>query len=183
MEYYWFKAFHIIGVVVWFAGLFYLVRLFVYHAEANEEQEPKRTILKNQYMLMEKRLYNIITTPGMFLTVIMAMGIVSTDKTVLQSWWLHIKLLFVGLLVIYHYYCGRIIKQLEQDTCLWTGKQFRMLNVAPSILLVSIVLLVIFKDNLPLDYVTLLLIMVTILMVVSIQLYAKKRRLSKESKV
>ena len=183
MEYYWFKAFHIIGVVVWFAGLFYLVRLFVYHAEANEEQEPKRTILKNQYMLMEKRLYNIITTPGMFLTVIMAMGIVSTDKTVLQSWWLHIKLLFVGLLVIYHYYCGRIIKQLEQDTCLWTGKQFRMLNEAPTILLVSIVLLVIFKDNLPLDYVTLLLIMVTILLVVSIQLYAKKRRLSKESKV
>ena len=111
------------------------------------------------------------------------MGIVSTDKTVLQSWWLHIKLLFVGLLVIYHYYCGRIIKQLEQDTCLWTGKQFRMLNEAPTILLVSIVLLVIFKDNLPLDYVTLLLIMVTILMVVSIQLYAKKRRLSKESKV
>merc|ERR1712070_620980 len=91
-------------------------------------------------MLMEKRLYNIITTPGMFLTVIMAMGIVSTDKTVLQSWWLHIKLLFVGLLVIYHYYCGRIIKQLEQDTCLWTGKQFRMLNEAPTILLVSIVL-------------------------------------------
>ena len=183
MEYYWFKAFHIIGVVVWFAGLFYLVRLFVYHAEANEEQEPKKTILKTQYTLMEKRLYNIITTPGMLVTLVMAIGIISTDKTVLQSWWLHVKLLFVGLLLIYHYYCGKIIKQLEQDTCLWTGKQFRMLNEAPTILLVSIVLLVVFKNNLPLNFVTLLLVLLVILMMISIQLYAKKRRFSEENKV
>ena len=180
MEYYWFKAFHIIGVVVWFAGLFYLVRLFVYHAEANEEQEPKKTILKNQYTLMEKRLYNIITTPGMLVTLTMAMGIVSTDITILKSWWLHVKLLFVGLLLIYHYYCGKIIKRLEQDTCLWTGRQFRMLNEAPTVLLVSIVLLAIFKDNLPLNFVTLLLIILVMLMMASIQLYAKKRRSSEK---
>ncbi|NJR76919.1 MAG: TIGR00701 family protein, partial [Scytonema sp. CRU_2_7] len=59
MAYSWFKAFHIIGFVVWFAGLFYLVRLFIYHVEANQEPEPARTILKNQYQIMEKRLYNI----------------------------------------------------------------------------------------------------------------------------
>ena len=69
MAYYWFKAFHLIGVVVWFAGLFYLVRLFVYHAEAAAQPEPAQTILKTQYELMEKRLYNIITTPGMVVTV------------------------------------------------------------------------------------------------------------------
>ena len=74
MAYYWFKAFHLIGVVVWFAGLFYLVRLFVYHAEASELSEPAQSILKTQYQIMEKRLYNIITTPGMIVTVSMAIG-------------------------------------------------------------------------------------------------------------
>ena len=73
MAYLWFKAFHLIGIVVWFAGLFYLVRLFVYHAEANQEPEPAQTILKKQYEIMEKRLYHLITMPGMTVTVVMAM--------------------------------------------------------------------------------------------------------------
>ena len=75
MAYYWFKAFHIIGVVVWFAGLFYLVRLFIYHVEAEEEPEPARSILKKQYAIMETRLLKIITTPGMILTLAMAGGL------------------------------------------------------------------------------------------------------------
>src|SRR4028119_1549299 len=99
MAYYWFKAFHLIGVVVWFAGLFYLVRLFIYHVEANEQPEPAQTILKNQYQLMEKRLYNIITTPGMVVTVAMAIGLLTTEPDVLHDKWLHIKLLLVGILV------------------------------------------------------------------------------------
>jgi protoporphyrinogen IX oxidase len=70
MNYLWFKAFHIVGVVAWFAGLFYIGRLFVYHTEANEQPEPARTILQQQYQLMEKRLYKIIMTPGMVFTVI-----------------------------------------------------------------------------------------------------------------
>ena len=82
MAYSWFKAFHLIGIVVWFAGLFYLVRLFIYHVEANQEPEPAKTILKNQYQIMEKRLYNIITTPGMLLTVAMAIGLLSTEPEV-----------------------------------------------------------------------------------------------------
>ena len=79
MAYSWFKAFHIVGIVVWFAGLFYLVRLFIYHVEAEQEPEPAKTILKNQYQIMEKRLYSIITTPGMIVTVVMAIGLLSTD--------------------------------------------------------------------------------------------------------
>jgi len=92
MAYYWYKAFHLIGIVVWFAGLFYLVRLFVYHAEAEQEPEPARSILKKQYEIMEKRLYSIITTPGMILTVAMAIGLISTEPEILKSTWLHIKL-------------------------------------------------------------------------------------------
>ena len=92
MAYYWFKAFHLVGIVVWFAGLFYLVRLFIYHVEANEQPEPARSILKNQYQLMEQRLYSIITTPGMLVTIAMAIGLIYTEPDVLKQGWLHFKL-------------------------------------------------------------------------------------------
>jgi putative membrane protein len=183
MAYYWFKAFHLIGVVVWFAGLFYLVRLFVYHAEASELSEPAQSILKTQYQIMEKRLYNIITTPGMIVTVAMAIGLISVEPDILKSGWLHLKLGGVGLLLVYHFYCGRLIKQLEKNESKWTGQQFRALNEAPTILLVIIVLLAVFKDNLPLDLTTWLIVALVILMAVTIQLYARKRRLDKEKLV
>lgn len=180
MAYYWFKAFHLIGIVVWFAGLFYLVRLFVYHAEAQQELEPARSILKKQYGIMEQRLYSIITTPGMILTVAMAIGLISTEPEILKSTWLHIKLAFVILLIGYHHYCKRIMNKLAADECQWTGQQFRALNEAPTILLVLIVLLAVFKNSLPLDAATWLVAALVITMVASIQLYAKKRRKDKE---
>ena len=180
MAYYWYKAFHLIGIVVWFAGLFYLVRLFVYHAEAEQEPEPARSILKKQYGLMEQRLYSIITTPGMILTVVMAIGLISTEPEILKSTWLHIKLTFVLLLIGYHHFCKSIMKKLAAGECKWTGQQFRALNEAPTILLVLIVLLAVFKNNLPLDLTTWLVAGLVVTMVASIQLYAKKRRKDKE---
>ncbi len=180
MAYSWFKAFHIIGIVVWFAGLFYLVRLFIYHVEANQEPEPARTILKNQYQIMEKRLYNIITTPGMLVTVAMAIGLVSTEPEVLKQGWLHFKLLFVALLIGYHHYCSRLMKKLAADECRWTSQQLRALNEAPTVMLVVIVMLAIFKNNLPTDLTVWLVFALVILMAVTIQLYARKRRLDKE---
>jgi protoporphyrinogen IX oxidase len=183
MAYYWFKAFHLIGVVVWFAGLFYLVRLFVYHAEAAQQPEPAQGILKTQYEIMEKRLYNIITTPGMIVTVAMAIGLISTEPEILKSGWLHIKLAFVALLLVYHFFCGRILKQLEKDECKWTGQQFRALNEAPTLLLVVIVLLAVFKSQLPLDLTTWLIVALVVFMVAAIQLYAKKRRKDEEKRL
>lgn len=180
MAYSWFKAFHIIGFVVWFAGLFYLVRLFIYHAEANQEPEPAKTILKNQYQLMEKRLYHIITIPGMIVTVAMAIGILSTNLDLLKETWLHFKLGFVGILLIYHHYCGRLMKQLAADECKWSGQQLRALNEAPTLLLVVIVMLAIFKNNLPTDITAWLIFGLVIFMAASIQMYAKIRRRNKE---
>ncbi|HEY9613106.1 protoporphyrinogen oxidase HemJ [Allocoleopsis sp.] len=180
MAYYWFKAFHLIGVVVWFAGLFYLVRLFVYHAEASQEPEPAQTILKKQYEIMEKRLYRIITTPGMLVTVAMAIGLLTTEPDVLKDGWLHIKLAFVAVLLAYHHYCGRIMKKLAAGECQWSGQQFRALNEAPTILLVVIVLLAVFKNNLPTDITAWAIFGMVIAMVASIQLYAKKRKRDKE---
>ena len=180
MAYYWYKAFHLIGVVVWFAGLFYLVRLFIYHVEAEVEPEPAKTILQNQYQIMEKRLYHIITTPGMLVTVAMAIGLLSTEPDVLKSWWIHAKLTFVALLIVYHFYCGRLMKQLEQGDCKWGSKQLRALNELPTLLLVAIVMLAVFKTSLPTDATAWVIFGLIVLMAVTIQLYARKRRLDKE---
>lgn len=183
MAYSWFKAFHIVGFVVWFAGLFYLVRLFIYHVEANEEPEPARTILKNQYQIMEKRLYRIITTPGMLLTVAMAIGLLFTEPEVLKQGWLHVKLGFVVLLLGYHHYCARLMKKLAVDECGWSSQQLRALNEAPTVMLVIIVMLAVFKNNLPTDITAWVIFGLIIAMAVTIQLYARKRRLDKEKEI
>ncbi|MDJ0617890.1 MAG: protoporphyrinogen oxidase HemJ [Calothrix sp. MO_192.B10] len=183
MAYPWFKAFHIIGVVVWFAGLFYLVRLFIYHIEAEQESEPANTILKNQYQIMEKRLYNIITTPGMLVTVACAIGLLVTQPDYLKQSWLHFKLGFVALLLAYHFYCARLMKLLEQGKCKWTSKQMRAMNEAPTLMLVVIVMLAVFKNSLPTDITAWVIFGLVILTAVTIQLYAKKRRLDKEKEL
>ncbi|MGF1675486.1 MAG: protoporphyrinogen oxidase HemJ [Rivularia sp. (in: cyanobacteria)] len=180
MAYSWFKAFHLVGIVVWFAGLFYLVRLFIYHVEAEQEAEPARTILKNQYQIMEKRLYSIITTPGMLVTIAMAIGLLSTEPEVLKQPWLHVKLAFVVLLIGYHHYCKRLMKQLAANECKWGSQQLRALNEAPTIMLIVIVLLAVFKNNLPTDITAWGIFGLIIATAVTIQLYAKKRRQDKE---
>jgi putative membrane protein len=176
MPYLWFKAFHIIGVVVWFAGLFYLVRLFVYHAEANEQPEPAQSILKQQYQIMEKRLYRLITTPGMVVTVAMAIALLVAQPSLLHDTWLHVKLSLVALLLVYHHYCGRLMRQLASDECRWTGQQFRVLNEAPTILLVAIVLLAVFKNQLPVNATVWGIFALVVATGAAIQIYAKKRK-------
>jgi protoporphyrinogen IX oxidase len=180
MDYFWYKTFHIIGVVVWFAGLFYLVRLFIYHVEANQEPEPAQSILKKQYQIMEKRLYDIITTPGMIVTVAMAIGLLTTEPEVLHDVWMQVKLGLVGVLIAYHFYCGRLLKQLAAGECKWGGQQLRVLNEGPTVLLVTIVLLVVFKNSLPWDITTVGILGAIVAMAAAIQLYAKKRRLDRE---
>ena len=180
MAYFWFKAFHIVGIVCWFAGMFYLPRLFVYHAEAYEQPEPARSILTTQYQVMEKRLYSIIMTPAMLLTIAMAIGLVTTEPEVMKEPWMHIKLGFVLLLVGYHHYCKRIMKKLAADECKMTGQQFRWFNEIPTVFFVIVVMLAVFKNSLPMDLTTWLIAAMVIGMVAAIQLYARKRRLERE---
>ena len=183
MTYYWLKSFHIIGVVVWFAGLFYLVRLFIYHVEAEAEPEPAQTILKRQYEVMERRLYNIITTPGLVVTVAMAIALLVTIPDYLKNGWMHIKLALVGVLLAYHIYCGRLMGQLQRGECQWSSQQLRALNEAPTLLLVVIVMLVVFKNNFPTGATTWLVVGLVVTMAATIQLYARKRRLDREKLV
>jgi protoporphyrinogen IX oxidase len=180
MTYLWFKSFHLIGVVVWFSGLFYLVRLFVYHVEAQEQPEPARTILQQQYQIMEKRLYNLITTPGMIVTLVMAIAMLTIAPEYLKDTWLQVKLGLVVLLVGYHHYCGRLIRQFAAGHFRWNGQHLRALNEVPTVFLVAIVLLVIFKQSLPTDAAVWSIAAMVVVMAATIQLYAKKRRKDKE---
>ncbi|KKZ14801.1 MAG: membrane protein [Candidatus Synechococcus spongiarum 142] len=174
--YLWFKTFHIIGVVVWFAGLFYLVRLFIYHVEADALSPDAQAALKPQYSLMEKRLANIITTPGMVVTVAMAIGLLATNPDWLHQGWLHVKLAFVALLLAYHWFCYRLMGQLEQGACTWSSGKLRALNEAPTLLLVVIVMLAVFKAQFPTGPATWLVVALVVLMALAIQIYARKRR-------
>ena len=179
-SYLWFKTFHIIGVVVWFAGLFYLVRLFIYHVEAAEQEQPIRAAFEQQYGLMERRLANIITTPGMAVAVTCAVGLLVVNPSWLQQSWMHAKLLFVAFLLGYHCLCYRLMGQLQRGECNWSGRQLRALNELPTLLLVIVVLLVVFKQQFPTGAATWLTVGLVVFMAASIQFYARWRRLRSE---
>ena len=180
MAYLWFKSFHIIGFVAWFAGLFYIPRLFIYHIEVEERQEPVKTALKEEYSRIEKLLYKLIMMPAMIFTIVMAIGIISTEPEVIKETWLHVKLFFVVLLVGFHFYCGRLIHQLEAGTCPVSGLQMRRINEIPTILLGLVVLLAIFKDSLPTNITVWGTTVLILVFAVIIQLYARKRRSQKQ---
>ena len=179
--YLWFKALHIVGVVVWFAGLFYLVRLFIYHREAEDLEEPLRDAFQEQYGLMERRLANIITTPGMAVAVAMALGLLSVQPGWLREGWMHSKLAIVALLLAYHAFCYRLMGQLQQGSCRWSAKQLRALNELPTLLLVAAVMLVVFKTQFPTGWATWFLVALVVTMAASIQFYARWRRLRSEA--
>ncbi len=181
--YLWFKSLHIIGVVVWFAGLFYLVRLFIYHVETSELEESIREPFRKQYSLMERRLANIITTPGLILTFSMATGLLYMQPNWLNETWMQFKLLFVSLLFIYHLFCYRIMHQLQNNLYTYTGRQLRALNELPTLFLVIVVLLVVFKNQFPTSAATWLIVSLILFMAASIQFYARWRRLKSEAQL
>lgn len=138
--YLWLKAFHIIAVVTWMAGIFYMPRLFVYHATADD------TISRERFKIMERKLYRVIMNPSMILTV--ALGI----WLLVESWqaysgqvWIWLKIVLVVLLIGYHHYCLRIIKAFAEDRVLHSERFFRIFNELPVLVLVGAVILVVVK--------------------------------------
>lgn len=152
MALFYIKAFHIIGAVAWFAGLFYLVRMFVYHAEADQKPEHLRQPFKEQFGLMEWRAYKIICNPAMMLTWACGLTMTILNPAYWQMGWFHVKFSIIILLTIYHLWCKRIIVKLEKGEKPYDSFQFRLLNELPTIFLVSIVLLGVLKDMLDFLY-------------------------------
>jgi len=146
-EYYrYFLSVHIIFVVSWMAGLFYSVRLFIYHTEAEARPEIERNILQKEYEKIEAKLWNIITTPAMVLTVLAGVCMVCIRQDLLQTPWFHVKLFFVGLLLIYHFICQNIMKQLKLGKCRIGSFKLRLWNEVATVLLVAIVFTVVLKS-------------------------------------
>lgn len=136
------KALHIIFVVSWFAGLFYIVRLFIYHTEAQQKEEVERTILSNQFIEMEKKLWWIITTPAMILTVLFGTWMLIGNPEFLKMPWMHLKLGFVALLLVYHFVCQKIMNDLKKGVFNWKSNGLRIWNEVATLALVAIVFLV-----------------------------------------
>ena len=142
------KALHIIFIVTWFAGLFYIVRLFIYHVEAAQRPGNEREILQTQYKIMEKRLWYGITWPSMILTLISGFWLAIPYLDELGSYnWLMLKLAFVFGLVLYHLQCGKIFKQLQNDIVKYTSLKLRIWNEGATLLLVAIVFIIILRGN------------------------------------
>lgn len=138
--YLWLKAFHLIGVVCWFAGLFYLPRLFVYHTQATDQPGLKR------FKVMEEKLYRIIMRPAMILSVVLGIWLViETWESYSSSLWLWIKIAAVVVLLGYHHYLGRLLKAFSADNNPHSEKFYRWFNEIPVLLLILIVILVVVK--------------------------------------
>lgn len=143
------KSLHLIFVITWFAGLFYIVRLFVYQIEAADKLSPEKEILQNQYRIMTYRLWYIITWPSAILASIFAFWMLFfTDQgnIWLQFSWMHVKLGFVFVLYLYHLKCHQIFKQLQKDDVRYTTNFMRLWNEGATIILFAVVFLVILKS-------------------------------------
>ena len=175
MDYNAVKALHIIFVVSWFAGLFYIVRLFIYHTEAQEKEEVAKKILSDQYQIMEKKLWWIITTPAMVLTVVFGTWMLILNPGLLDQSWMHIKLTFVALLLTYHFVCQKIMNDLKKGVFKWKSNGLRMWNEVATLALVAIVFLVELKDNLDWIKGTLGFFGVAIGLMIGIKIYKKIR--------
>lgn len=134
----WVKAFHIVFMVTWFAGLFYLPRLFVYHAMAEDRTSIER------FKLMERKLYYGIMTPGALITV--ALGLVLWLGYGINGTWLHIKLVLVAILIAYHVYCGRLLADFRYDRNRHSHVFYRWLNEFPLLILIPVVVLAVLKQ-------------------------------------
>jgi putative membrane protein len=136
----WLKAFHVIAVVTWFAGLFYLPRLFVYHADATD------SISIERFKVMERRLFALMTI-GAVASLGLGLAMLAAAPAYLSMTWLRIKLALVLLVIAYHLYCYKLMREFAENRNTRSGKWYRAFNEVPSLLLIAIVLLAVVKPG------------------------------------
>ena len=168
-------AIHIVFVVSWMAGLFYIVRLFIYHTEANQKPETEKVILQNQFEIMEHRLWYFITQPAMVVSVSAGLLMLYLNPLLLQTDWMWVKLAFVAGLLIYHFICQNIIDQLKRGKFWMTSNQLRFWNELATIFLVAIVFTVILKSAIDWIYALLGLATFSVFIMLAIKAYKKQR--------
>ena len=140
MTFLWLKAFHIIAVFTWFAAIFYLPRLFVYHADATDE------ISRERFKIMERKLYRGIMTPSMVVVIALGLWMLFMNAGFYFSQgWMHAKLTLVALLVVYHFYCGHLLNVFKEDRNTRSHVFYRWFNEVPVFILLGVVILVVVR--------------------------------------
>lgn len=173
------KALHIIVVVTWFAGLFYMPRLFIYHTEANNKPLLEKNILQSQFKIMQRRLWYGITWPSAIMVLILGTSLIQYFLPFKENPWLHLKLLFVAGLYGYQFYLHKIFKNQQNNICELTSTKLRVINEISTVFLVAIVFLVVLKDTLNFLYALLGLFILIGILLIGIKIY-KNLRLPKE---
>ncbi|MDI1254770.1 MAG: CopD family protein [Flavobacterium sp.] len=175
-EYYsYVKSLHLIFVITWFSGLFYIVRLFVYQIEAAAKPSPEKEILQQQYKIMTYRLWYIITWPSGILASLFAFLLLYINPGFLQLPWMHVKLGFVFALYLYHIKCHQIYKQLQNDEIKHSSNFMRLWNEGATIILFAVVFLVIVQSAINWIYGVLGIILFSVIIMLGFRFYKKIR--------
>lgn len=175
-----FKALHVFGFVSWFAGLFYLVRIFVYHTEAMKREEPARSILIKEFNEMQWRVYKIICTPGMMITWVCGLSMLylhGLDWLKVNGWML-LKLVLLFALLAYHLHAKKVIQKLERGETYFSSFQFRLWNELPTLFLLSIALLAVYRNSLNFLYAFMGVLVFAFLLVMAARAYRNYRERS-----
>lgn len=176
MEYFnYIKSLHIIFVITWFAGLFYIPRLFIYYIEASFKSDPEKKILMDQFIIMMNRLWFIITWPSSILAIIFGLWMIVLVPNWLFENWMIAKLGFVFLLVLYHLKTHFILKELQSGLIKYSSNFMRIWNEITSVILVSVVFLVVLKNNISWFKLTIGLIIFISSLLFIIKLYKRFR--------
>lgn len=162
-------------MITWFAGLFYIPRLFVYHIEATQRPEPEKSILAMQLKLMTKRLWYIITWPSAILASIFAFWLLFIMPFWIEQDWMLVKLGFVVLLYGYHIKCHFIFRELQNDVIKWSSNQMRIWNEGSTIILFAVIFLVILRDALNWIYGVIGIILLSLILMLGFKLYQRIR--------
>ncbi|MGB5645632.1 CopD family protein [Muriicola sp.] len=181
-EYYnYIKSLHLIFVITWFAGLFYIPRLFIYHIEAQAKPNPDKGILSEQLKLMTKRLWYIITWPSAILATIFALWLLVIMPGWLDQPWMHVKLLFVTLLIVYHLKTHQIFIQLQRNEVKYTSNFMRIWNEGATVVLFAVTFLAILKNAFNWIYGLVGIIVLAVLLMLGIKLYKRLREKNPEA--
>lgn len=176
MSYPYLKAAHVVFIVAWFSGLFYLPRLFVYVIEAQQRPQEERVVLSGQLLLMAKRLLFGITWPAALITAILGITMLIMQPAWLSYSFMHVKLFMVVLLYLYHISLHMIYNQLRVGLVKYTSQQMRIWNEVPTLLLISIVFLIILKSTLSMFWGILGLVVLAAAIMVGIRVYKIRRQ-------
>lgn len=182
IEYYgYIKALHLIFVVTWFAGLFYIPRLFVYQIEAFHKPSPEKEILGKQLKLMTKRLWFIITWPSAILATIFAVVLLIITPAWLEFGWMHVKLGFVLLLYIYQIKTHQMYKQLQNDDVRYSSNFMRLWNEGATFILFAVVFLVVLKSSINWIFGVIGIFVLGILLMLGFKMYKRIREKNPEA--